>query len=194
MSSEGKLGNLGEPAVSLSRLPEEEGYRVTKSPGVDGRASAPSTSRKEHKARKQTRYREASASEATRDGQLAVVAEHSTEGRWGTKAQATHWREGDAGHTVRLGGTDGRYFEITNRLNATPADCRAGKAVSRDGLYDAGSSDGRGLSARGVSPHAQGQRTGDRRGDGSGVCRAPGRELAATCTSGCAAGGITRRR
>ena len=33
-SSEGKLGNLGEPTVSLSQLPEEEGYRVTKSPGV----------------------------------------------------------------------------------------------------------------------------------------------------------------
>jgi hypothetical protein len=25
-------------------------------------------------------------------------------GRWGSEAQATHWREGDAGHTVRLGG------------------------------------------------------------------------------------------
>ena len=28
-------------------------------------------------------------------------------GRWGTKAQGTHWREGDAGHTVRLGGQMG---------------------------------------------------------------------------------------
>jgi hypothetical protein len=36
MSSEGELGNLGEPAVSLYVLPEEQGYRVTKSPGVDG--------------------------------------------------------------------------------------------------------------------------------------------------------------
>jgi hypothetical protein len=34
MSSEGKLGNLGEPDVSLSTLPEEPGYRLTKSPGV----------------------------------------------------------------------------------------------------------------------------------------------------------------
>ena len=38
-SSEGKLGNLGEPAISLCTDPEDEGYRVTKSPGVEGRAS-----------------------------------------------------------------------------------------------------------------------------------------------------------
>ena len=36
MSSQGKLGNLGEPPISLSPLPEEEGYRLTKSPGVSG--------------------------------------------------------------------------------------------------------------------------------------------------------------
>jgi hypothetical protein len=35
-SSEGELGNVGEPPVSLLRRPEDEGYRVTKSPGVDG--------------------------------------------------------------------------------------------------------------------------------------------------------------
>jgi hypothetical protein len=40
MSSQGKLGNLGEPTISLSRFPEEEGYRVTKSPGVDGKLPA----------------------------------------------------------------------------------------------------------------------------------------------------------
>jgi len=36
MSSEGELGNLGEPAVSLLSPPEEQGYRLTKSPGVGG--------------------------------------------------------------------------------------------------------------------------------------------------------------
>ena len=41
MSSEGKLGNLGEPPVSLLRLPEEEGYRKTKSPGVRGELPSP---------------------------------------------------------------------------------------------------------------------------------------------------------
>jgi hypothetical protein len=34
MESEGELGNLGEPGVSLSEVPEEQGYRLTKSPGV----------------------------------------------------------------------------------------------------------------------------------------------------------------
>jgi hypothetical protein len=33
MASQGKLGNLGEPGVSLSEEPEEQGYRLTKSPG-----------------------------------------------------------------------------------------------------------------------------------------------------------------
>jgi hypothetical protein len=34
MHSQGKPGNLGEPAVSLSETPEEQGYRLTKSPGA----------------------------------------------------------------------------------------------------------------------------------------------------------------
>jgi hypothetical protein len=36
MASEGELGNLGESTVSLSEPPEDEGYRLTKSPGVGG--------------------------------------------------------------------------------------------------------------------------------------------------------------
>ena len=35
MHSKGKLGNWREPSVSLSKkTPEEEGYRLTKSPGA----------------------------------------------------------------------------------------------------------------------------------------------------------------
>jgi len=34
MASEGELGNLGEPGVSLSEVPEEQGYRLNKSPGA----------------------------------------------------------------------------------------------------------------------------------------------------------------
>ena len=41
MSSEGKLGNLGEPTVSLLLLPEDEGYRLIKSPGVSGELPSP---------------------------------------------------------------------------------------------------------------------------------------------------------
>jgi hypothetical protein len=36
MSSQGKLGNLGEPPISLLLLPEAQGYGLPKSPGVDG--------------------------------------------------------------------------------------------------------------------------------------------------------------
>jgi len=34
MATQGKLGNLGEPRVSLLLVPEEQGYRLTKSPGA----------------------------------------------------------------------------------------------------------------------------------------------------------------
>jgi len=58
-------------------------------------------------------YRGTSESEGTREGLLAVVAEHSTDelvtssGRWGTETQGTHFREGEAGHNVLFGGNTG---------------------------------------------------------------------------------------
>jgi hypothetical protein len=61
MSSRGSLGNLGEPVVSWSQFPEEEGYRVNKSPGADVRLPAVGEPETEHKDRKQTRYCIASA-------------------------------------------------------------------------------------------------------------------------------------
>lgn len=36
MSSQRRLGNLGEPTLSVCTDPEDEGDRVTKSPGGDG--------------------------------------------------------------------------------------------------------------------------------------------------------------
>ncbi len=49
-------------------------------------------------------------SERTGDGLLEVLADHSTDGsgiaesgRWGTEAQGTHCREGEAGYDVLLG-------------------------------------------------------------------------------------------
>jgi len=46
MASQGKLGNLGEPGVSLSEEPEEQGYRLTKSPGVGSQLPAASEPRR----------------------------------------------------------------------------------------------------------------------------------------------------
>ena len=52
---------MGEPVVSWSRFPEEEGYRVNKSPGADVRLPAVCEPATEHKDRKQARYCIASA-------------------------------------------------------------------------------------------------------------------------------------
>jgi hypothetical protein len=54
MSSQGELGNLGEPTVSLSDALEEQGYRLTKSPGVGRELPRPNEPVREHKGRKQT--------------------------------------------------------------------------------------------------------------------------------------------
>jgi hypothetical protein len=45
MASEGELGNLGAPGVSLSEVPEEQGYRLTKSPGAGSQLPATSEPR-----------------------------------------------------------------------------------------------------------------------------------------------------
>ena len=45
MHSQGEPGNLGEPVVSLDRTPEEQGYRLTKSPGAGGELPATSEPR-----------------------------------------------------------------------------------------------------------------------------------------------------
>jgi hypothetical protein len=78
MSPEGDLGNLGEPTVSLSEPPEEQGDRLTKSPGAGWKLPLPNEPVRGHKPREQTGYWEASGREATQEGQRAVLAEHST--------------------------------------------------------------------------------------------------------------------
>ena len=56
MASQGKLGNLGEPGVSLSEEPEEQGYRLTKSPGAGWQLPTASEPQGGHKRRERTRY------------------------------------------------------------------------------------------------------------------------------------------
>ena len=62
-----------------------------------------------HKIKKQQGIDTPATSEVCREGQQAVLAEHSTDDRraprlrrWGTDAQGTHPREGEAGHHVLL--------------------------------------------------------------------------------------------
>src|SRR4029453_4354789 len=103
MSSQGELGNLGEPPVSLSEPPEDEGYRLTKSPGVGGELPTPNEPQG-------TQTEEADrvlGSERKRSdlrGTAGSLSGAQYRRRWGSEAQATHWREGRSGHTVRLGG------------------------------------------------------------------------------------------
>jgi hypothetical protein len=103
MSSEGKLGNLGEPPVSLLRLPEDKGYRLTKSPGVRGELPSPyEPYGTQTEGADKVAGSERKRSDPRRIGGSLSGAQYR--GRWGTEAQGTHWREGDAGHTVPMGG------------------------------------------------------------------------------------------
>jgi hypothetical protein len=103
MSSQGELGNLGEPVVSLSEMPEEQGYRLTKSPGAGGElptANEPQGTQIEEADK--VLGSERKRSDSRRTGGSLSGAQYR--GRWGTEAQGTHQREGNAGHTVLLGG------------------------------------------------------------------------------------------
>jgi hypothetical protein len=63
--------------------------------------------------------------EAIQDGPVGILAEHSTEGRaapeaepnrsgsWGTEAQGTQSREGEAGHHVLSSGTTSKTLSCT---------------------------------------------------------------------------------
>jgi hypothetical protein len=81
MCSRGQRGNLGEPTVSLPQVrrrgtddKQEPGQRVGKLQPTR-RTEKDGTRTKEENAR----YRGTSESKGTRDGLLAVVAEHSTD-------------------------------------------------------------------------------------------------------------------
>jgi len=60
MHSQGELGHWREPSVSLLGMPEEQGYRLTKSPGGGRELPAASEPEGGHKRRERTRYRAAS--------------------------------------------------------------------------------------------------------------------------------------
>ncbi|MCL0090152.1 hypothetical protein M1O54_07395 [Dehalococcoidia bacterium] len=73
---------MGEPTVSLLMWQKTRDTARDQNPGAGWSllpASEPETG---HKRREQARYRKASESEVIQEGQLAVLAEHSTEG-WG---------------------------------------------------------------------------------------------------------------
>ena len=81
---------------------------MTKSPGADMWLPTVREPETGHKEGSRPGIAPPAPSEAGREGRLAVVVEHRTEGlqakrrprRWGTKAHGTHWREGDTGQNV----------------------------------------------------------------------------------------------
>src|SRR5262249_36920509 len=95
--------------------PEEEGYRLTKSPGGRGALPVPT----EPYGTQTKGADRVWGSERKRSGPRRTAGSRSgaqDRGRWGSEAQATHRREGAAGHTVRLGGQRG---ETSSSLTIT---------------------------------------------------------------------------
>ena len=140
-------GNSGTRESQLfpdGYVPEEEGYRLTKSPGVGADAPPQPTNRKwtlhavtgTHTQSEPIRYRSASEKRSAREEQLAVVVEHSTERPAGTDGEGGELRpngptEGKATPgTTFAGWKDGRDAELTNRLNAKPARAREDRVPS----------------------------------------------------------------
>jgi hypothetical protein len=103
MSSQGELGNVGEPPVSVhnTRMGGPGDHR----PWRDLGASIRSRARWETtNAVKQARYWEASDKRSDPKWAGGSLSGASDRGRWGTTAHGTHGREGDAGHHAFLGG------------------------------------------------------------------------------------------
>src|SRR5205823_5363218 len=124
-------------------------------------------------AQKQARYREAS-DERSDPRWVGWQSERSIVPRKVGNRRPRDPPEGRRRRASRFAGRkDGRDLEITNRHTTTPADCGAGRPRSRLGLYDPGPPDGRGLPARGVSPHEEVQCPRDRWGYGAELCRTP---------------------
>lgn len=116
MPSQGALGHVGAPAVSWPNVPEEKGYRRSKSPGA-GRVLPPvSEPATEHTAGEQARdsgsepqaKRPERGSGQSERSRVPRVGEQALwPRRWGPEAQGTHRREGDAGQNALRGGTRG---------------------------------------------------------------------------------------
>jgi hypothetical protein len=103
----GVIRELGRASCLLACKPETRSAGE-KRPGAERRLLRRAASRARRDAQKKEGVSKVSQREVTngvlRDGQQEVLAEHSTDsllrsrlGRWGTEAQGTHCREGEAG-------------------------------------------------------------------------------------------------
>ena len=161
-------------------VPEEEEYRVTKSPGADVRLPAVREPQTGHTWRKPARdsHRQRHVQRCERGGwqsswsRVPRVCTPHADGEGG-EPRPTGPTGGKAtpGSTA-VGGNDRRDLELTHGLNATAPDGGAGTAPSGDAGHDAGAPERRGQAAGGLSPDAPGWRAGGGRGQSGGVrCR-----------------------
>ncbi len=104
MSSQGELGNLGEPPVSLSHT--RNGGPGDQRPWRALGASPWSRAREGHyELWKQARYREGERQAKPPRGTVGSRSVVEYRRRWGSEAQATHGREGDVGQSVQWADT-----------------------------------------------------------------------------------------
>src|SRR6516162_11547653 len=100
MSSQGELGNVGEPRVSLS--PPRSGGPGDQRPWRGLGASTRARARQGEHAPNGSRHGigKRATSAAPRAGHGGSLRGAEYRGRWGTKAHGPHGRDGDAGHHV----------------------------------------------------------------------------------------------
>ena len=128
MSPQGSLGNLGAPPVSLSHYrnggPGDQrpwrarGLRPAHEPGWDTT---------NHRSRQGIGTR--ATSEVSREGQGGSLSGAYYRRRWGTEAQRTHGREGDAGHHAA---PDGPTGETLSSPTVTPKLQRIAAQATHD--------------------------------------------------------------
>jgi len=134
MSSEGELGNVGEPSVSLTTDPLW-GDRVTTGPGVTGSfllATSPSGTPQTTEAGKVSGS-ERHAKRPER-GTVAVVAAQSTGEGGEVRPKRPTGGKAPSG-SASTGGTQGRDIELTNPGHRTPGDCKRAAAALLEEPY-----------------------------------------------------------
>ena len=189
----GETRELGRAHRLLVRITGRRGVAGDQEPWGERSASAPAASRRGTQREEADKV---AGSERTRSdprrtgGRLSGAQDR---GRWGSEAQATHWREGDAGHTVRRGGQMGdtvRSPTLATQLQRIAEQARYYPEMVfptfahlidgeflREAYY---------RTRKDSAPGIEGGRRSSMPSTWKRTC--------ATCTGGCAAGGIKRRR
>src|SRR6516162_10996709 len=98
------------------------------------------------KHRRRSRYREANAKEATRDGDQGIGAPHTTDEAGEPHPQGSGRGKGAPGCGI-VGGKHGRCLETGNRVHETTTDSGTGEAVAVDGIHFSQSPSGPGMAA-----------------------------------------------